>query len=290
MKKLRSLSLIALAVALLAFGACAKKTSEDKQNITAAEDFAIMETEFSGAFEVSDDVNQTDGKIKKGSSTILPNGAVLTFKDSLFSDSTGIEYTVDFGPLAPMGLLCKDGRYRSGVLHVKVSDRYGVVGTKVEVWANEVDQYHSGDGTNMYEISGLLAIERTAVESLKIEVTDGMASLNGEVREFHGLKTIKRTLGNSTLGIIDDEYEVTGSGGGKTRAGNVFTWNIEAGNPLVKKMELGCAKTFVKGVIEVKDVSATSALKIDFDPYGNAACDRIARATIGKKEFIFTVK
>ena len=285
--------MMAVAVAILAFGACAKKTSEDKQNITAAEDYAIMETEFSGAFEVSDDVNQTDGKIKKGGSTILPNGAILEFQDSSFTDGDGIEYSVDFGALgtsAPLGIVCQDGRYRAGKLHVKVSERYGVVGTKVEVTAADVDNYYSGDGTNMLRISGKLAIERKTINSLDIVVTDGKAKDVSGTREFHGQKTITKTAGNGTLGIMDDEYTVRGSGGGKTKAANVFTWAIDVNNPLVKKMEIGCAKTFIKGVIEVKDASATSALKIDFDPYGTAACDRVARATIGKKEFIFTVK
>lgn len=293
MKKLRTIGMLALAGSLLTFAACDRETAEDKQNFTAAEDYAIMETEFSGAFEVSDDVNQTDGKIKKGSSTILPNGAVLTFQDSTFADLDGIEYSVDFGPMGitdPKGLVCQDGRYRAGVLHVTVSKRYFEIGTKVEVWADPADNYWSGDGTNMMKISGLLSVERTGVDALKIVVSNGRASDNNGIREFFGNKTIIKTVGNSTPGIMDDEYTVTGNGGGKTRASNVFTWKIDSNNPLVKKMEPGCARTFIKGVIEVKDASATSALKIDFDPYETAACDRLARAIIGKKELIFTVK
>lgn len=292
MKKTKSILMIAVAAGL-AFGlnSCAKALQDAKDNITSAEDFTSAETEFSGAFDITDDINQSDGKIKKGSGTVLPSGAIFTWVDSVM-DSDGIKYTLDFGPLgatAPKGLLCGDGKYRAGKLNVSVSKSYLAIGCTASVSASATDAYYSGDGTNMFLVEGTLSITRSAAEQLDINITGGkVTDGDGKSATFQGSKSIVRTSGSGTPGIWGDVYEVTGNGSGVNREGESYTWKITT--PLVKKMEVGCARTFVKGVIEIKNTTANTSLKVDFDPYNNEACDRVARATFGTRSVIFTVR
>lgn len=292
MKKIKFV-LMVVAASGLAWGmqSCGKALQDAKDNITSAEDFTSAETEFSGAFDITDDINQSDGKIKKGSGTVLPSGAVFTWVDSVM-DSDGVKYDLDFGPLgatAPKGLLCGDGKYRAGKLHVSVSKPYATIGCSVSVSAASADEYYSGDGTNMFKVEGTLAITRSAAEQLDIAIVNGKVTDGaGKSATFQGNKSIVRTAGSGTPGIWGDVYEVTGNGSGVNREGDSYTWKITTA--LVKKMEVGCAKTFVKGVIEIKNNTANTSLVVDFDPYNNEACDRVARATFGTRSVIFTVR
>lgn len=295
MKKIKIVVFAAIVSTGLVFFEACKVVSENSENITSASDFATAETEFGGAFDITDDINQSDGKIKKGSSTVLPGGAVFTWIDSSYTDGNGIEYMLDFGPLgatAPRGLLCGDGKYRAGKLRVSVSKPYLQVGTEVKVTAsaaNNGDSYFSGDGANMYEIEGVLTVTRTGAEEVTVDVTGGtIKSDDDKSASFKGTRYIKRTAGSGTPGIWGDEYEVTGSGSGTNTQGDDYTWEITT--PLVKRFQVGCAKTFVIGVIEIKNVGNSTSLIVDFDPFNNGACDKTAKAIIGKKEVIFTVK
>jgi hypothetical protein len=291
MKKIKIILLATTAILLAAGINSCKKIQDAKDNITSAQDFSSSETEFSGSFDITDDINQSDGKIKKGGSTILPSGAVFTWVDSVM-DGNGISYTLYFGKLgssAPYGLLCNDGKYRAGKLHVAISGHYLAIGTTGTISSAATDSFFSGDGTNMFMVEGSLAITRTAAEQIDIAVTGGkVTDSDGKTAQFHGNKTIKRTSGSATPGMWGDVYEVTGNGGGVNRQGDNYTWNIT--KALVKKMEIGCAKTFVIGVIEIQNTTASKSLQIDFDPYNNGACDRVAQATINGKKYIFTVK
>ncbi|MBS3913849.1 MAG: hypothetical protein KG003_14225 [Bacteroidetes bacterium] len=295
MKMWKLTGMAALAILTITGVQSCKKSADanmDAENITSAQDFATSETEFAGAFDISDDINQSDGKIKKGASTILPSGAVFTWIDTSFIDGDGIEYSVDFGPLkttTPKGLLCGDGKYRAGILHVTVSARYLNIGTVVAVTAADADKYYSGDGVNMFQLQGTMAITRTGAEEITVVIQNGkVTDMNNLTATFQGTKVIKRIAGGSTPGILGDQYEVTGSGSGVNREGDNYTWQITT--PLLKRIEAGCARTFVKGIIEIKNISANRSLKVDFDPFGNGACDRTAKAIIGTREIIFTVR
>ena len=290
MKHMKFFFLIFVSGSLLwAIQSC-KSVQDAKDNISSAVDFANAETEFSGAFDVTDDINQSDGKIKKGSGYILPSGAIFTWVDSVM-DADGIKYDLDFGPLGttvPYGLLCRDGKYRAGKLHVAVSKPYSTIGCAVTVSAASGDEYHSGIGATMTKIEGVLSITRSATETLDVSISGGKVTFAGKTASFQGTKTITRTAGSGTPGAWGDEFTINGSGSGVNSDGDSYTWQINT--PLIKRLQLGCARTFVKGVIEIKNTTASTALSVDFDPLKNEACDLTARATIGKRTFDFEVR
>jgi hypothetical protein len=292
MKHLRKLLIVGAASMLaLGFHAC-ERIRDTKETISSAEDFANSETEFAGAFDISDDLNGRDPRLRSGAGSILPSGAVINWLDSSFTDGDAIEYSIDFGPLgssAPFGRLCGDGRFRAGVFSVTLDRRYTEIGATGTLRIQESDGYYSGDGITMTKISGNIAVTRKDVQKVMIVVTDGMASRAGKTWQFSGTKEIEN-IKPGAIGILGDEFKVTGSGAGVNKDGVAYTWNIT--QPLIKRVELGCARTFISGIISLVN-SGGGTLSVDFDPDPDPAgprCDRKARATINGKTFDFEVQ
>lgn len=292
MKHLRKLLFVGAATTLaLGFHAC-ERIRDTKETISSAEDFANSETEFAGAFDISDDLNGRDPRLRSSAGSILPSGAVINWVDSSFTDGDGIEYSIDFGPLgtsAPFGRLCGDGRFRAGVLNVTLDKRYTEIGATGNLSIHENNNYYSGDGITMTKLSGNIAVTRKDVQKVMIIITDGMASRNGKTWQFNGTKEVENTKPGS-IGILGDEFKVTGSGSGVNKDGVAYTWNIT--QPLIKRIEIGCARTFISGIISLVN-SGGGTLSVDFDPDPDPAgprCDRKARATINGKSFDFEVQ
>lgn len=293
MKKLRIIATVAICTSIVVFAqSCETNVKDAAENIEAAEDYALSENAFNGAFDISDDVASTDPRMKKSGSYILPSGAVLNWLDTSFADGDPVEFNIDFGPLgtgALKGMLCNDGKYRAGVMRFVLTKPYTQIGAKLTLSLSDGDNYYIGNGINMFKITGTVDADRTATDIVTINTTNGTITNDaGEKAEFFGTKTITRTVGGSTPGVWGDEYTVEGNGGGKTKKGDVYVWKIT--KPLRKKMSQGCASTFVTGIIEVKNNKANQTLSVDFDAFGNEACDKSVKVIIGKFEKIIQVK
>lgn len=287
MKKLSLLSIMAL-VSCLFFVSC-KKEKPTLETIVSAEDNSTAESEFSSAFDLGDDIATNDGRVKKAGSTILPNGAVLIFTDSLFNDGDGKDFSIDFGPLgsnAPYGMLCGDGRYRSGKIHFSLSGPYLNVGSILTITIDESDNFYSGNGVLMTKISGVKVIKRTQSNQYTVAVSNGKATnKNGSVT-WNSNRTVTRTY-DAGPGLIGDIFEVSGNASGTNRNGENFTVTIDL--PLKKKFQLGCANTFVKGKLTLKNIDTNDEIQVDYDPFNNEACDKTAKATYKGKDYFFTV-
>lgn len=286
MKKL----ILTCAVAGFLFSACSDNPNNLKESITSAEDNAMVETQLSSVFEILDDVASSDPKMKKTAGTILPSGASLVYIDSLFSDGDGLDFYIDFGPkghLAPFGLLCQDGRYRAGVLRATLSAPYTTIGAVLALNVSDLDSFYSGDGTNMYQVVGNAVISRTELNKLTIAMTDMKVKDGASTVTWSSNKEIVRTY-DAGPGVWKDHFEFTGSGNGINRNGEAFTVNID--KALLKKVETGCAKTFVSGIISLEVTGSGQKITIDYDPYKNGICDNLAEADINGKKTLFRVK
>lgn len=275
--------LLGAAATVLTFAACEKAIDDVRETTTSAEDIVIAESAIASAFDVVDDISSTDGRMQKNGSTLLPSGAVVEFTDSSFTDGDGVEFSVDFGAYDANqtinGLLCADGKFRAGKVTITANKPYTELGCVIEAtFADGSDAYYIGDGTNMAKVLGALKATRTGTETATLEVIGGKVVYSNGTVEFNSSKTIKRTVGNGQPGSYGDQYEVTGSGDGKNRDGQEFTINIT--KTLLQKVEDGCASTFVEGVMELKITESGATLKIDFDPEGDGACDRLVRVTL----------
>jgi hypothetical protein len=277
-------------VPLLFLFACNKEKKITVDSVISAKDHSTIESEFSSVFDVAEDFNSNDRRVRSGQ-TILPSSAVVTFQDSSFSDGDGIECTIDFGPLktnSPKGVLCLDGRYRAGVLHLKMNKRYFQDSFECMIWAEESDAYYAGnDGFNLSSISGTMTVLKLNLSTFKITVSNAKLSNENGTITWQSSRVIDKKVDNSA-GILGDEYSITGNASGVNRKGESFEVNII--EPLYKKIQMGCARTFTQGVLELINVSSQEKILLDYDPYNNNACDLIAKATIRSKEFIFTVR
>lgn len=270
---------------------CVDDLLEVKETIDSAEDNAIIETEFTALYDLLDDLAETDNKLRKKGSTILPSGAEVFYLDTLWSDGDGIEVLVDFGPLGetePKGLLCKDGKYRAGKIKATLSKPFNEVGSSFIAKLNEEDAYFSGDGSEMVQLSGTLGIYRIGENTINIDVVNGLATKEDRVIKWTlANRTIRRTL-DAGPGLWGDQLEITGDAQGVNRNGEEFSVTID--EPLLKKMESGCAQTFVKGKLTISVGMSGKTIVVDYDPFNDEACDRIAGAYVNGKETTFTVK
>jgi hypothetical protein len=140
---------------------------------------------------------------------------------------------------------------------------------------------------NLTKLSGSIKVTRLAESSLKVDVNNAKATNDKGSVAWQSTRTITKTV-DAGAGIIGDQFEITGQASGINRNGENFTVTIDV--PLLKKVEMGCARTFVKGKITLTNVSTGKNIKIDYDPFSNMACDLTAKATINGKEFFYTVR
>lgn len=272
------------------FSACSDNPNDLKESITSAEDNALVETQLSSVFEILDDVASSDPKMKKTAGTILPSGALLVYTDSLFTDGDGLEFNINFGPkgnLAPFGLLCQDGRYRAGILRATLSAPYSTIGAVLTLTISDLDSFFSGDGTDMYQIVGSTVLTRTELNKLTIAMSDMKIKDGASTITWSANKEIVRTF-DAGPGVWKDHFEITGSGNGTNRNGEAFSVKID--KALLKKVETGCAKTFVSGIITLEVTSSGKKIIVNYDPYGNGICDNLAEADINGKKTLFRVK
>jgi hypothetical protein len=272
MIKTQYLPLVAC-IGLLFISSCKRDFLE---SIQSAEDNAQIETEFSQIFETFADFAATDGRTAKTDDYLLPNGAVVTFTDSLFNDGDGIDFHINYGSLnsggSYKGRLCKDGRYRSGVVHVGMTARWSEIPCVITIAISSTDQYFAGNGVKMYQLTGTKTITKTSATSYNVEVLNATLQRDNGTVSWNAERTVTKT-NDPTPGWQNDEYTITGSADGINANGDAFT--AETTTPLVKLMSLGCMSTFITGKIAVTN-SNGKVLSIDYDSFGDAACDKTA--------------
>lgn len=282
--------LIALTFLSLVLSAC-KKDTDDTGNLDtfkSAEDNSMMETEFAAIFDAVEDIATGDTHVYKKSTTILPSGATVNFSDSTFLDGTGVAFCVDYGPLGseiPHGILCKDGRYRAGSFCVTIDKRFKDKGAEATVTLGS--DYYAGDGETMVKYTGTKTILRLEDNKYQIIVNSATAKSVDIELTWTSNYIITKDI-DIPGGILGDEYIVEGKANGVNREGKEFTVTITY--PLRKRVEIGCASTFVEGTLEVINTASGNHLAIDYDPFINQACDKIVQVKVNGKKFQFVVR
>ena len=61
-------------------------------------------------------------------------------------------------------------------------------------------------------------------------------------------------------------------------------------SPLLKRLDVGCATTFVQGIVTVSAKEGNQVVSINYDPYDNSACDKYAEANLNGRKTIFKIK
>jgi hypothetical protein len=269
---------------------CRKDKKETLETIVSAEDNSTAENEFTSLFDVADDFSSNDRRTRAGN-TILPSGAIVTFQDSSYTDGDGVEATIDFGPIkntVPKGKICQDGRFRAGKIHISSNRRYFLDSAEVVITVSDSDKYYAGnDGVSLTQLIGTVKIKRVDATTLKIDVLDARAINDKGTVAWQSTRTITKLV-DAGAGILGDQFQITGEASGVNRNNENFTVKIDI--PLLKKVEMGCARTFVKGKITLSNTSTGKTISIDYDPYNDQACDLFAKATINGKEYFYAVR
>jgi hypothetical protein len=269
---------------------CRKDKNETLETIVSAEDNSTAENEFTSLFDVADDFSSNDRRTRAGN-TILPSGAIVTFQDSSYTDGDGVEATIDFGPIkntVPKGKICQDGRFRAGKIHISSNRRYLLDSAELVITVSDSDKYYAGnDGVSLTQLIGTVKIKRVDATTLKIDVLDARAINDKGTVAWQSTRTITKLV-DAGAGILGDQFQITGEASGVNRNNENFTVKIDI--PLLKKVEMGCARTFVKGKITLSNTSTGKTISIDYDPYNDQACDLFAKATINGKEYFYAVR
>lgn len=269
---------------------CSDPVTELKENIFSAQDNALAENEYNSTIEAMTDWVANTKFYKKGD-RIIPGNAVINFKDSSFLDLDGVEGTIDFGAKGktkPYGLLCSDGKYRAGKIHFSLNKPVELPGSIFQLTIEKSDSFYSGSGDKMNLLTGKISVENANGLSLiikadKLKLTDA----ESKTMEWSCNRTI-RMIKDAGKGVWGDIYSLEGTANGTNRSGEKFEVTIQ--EPLIKKMEMDCSKTFVKGTLSIKNIASDKNIRVDYDPNRDEACDNLLEAEINGKKTVFRLE
>jgi len=274
--------------AIISIVACKKDKKEIEIAINTGADNGQAETEMNALFLCGNDfasIYKTNDSAK-----VIPAATKIIVLDSNFNTNDGIHFIIDFGLLgakSPFGMLCLDGRYRAGKIYGILSKPFMEIGSVLTLMALDSNQYRSGNGKDMYHIISTKSITRTADNQWEVKINDANIIDNAKKVILWSCNRVITKTKDAGIGVQGDVFSITGSGSGTAKSGEKFTVNII--KELIKNMSIGCASTFIDGVIEIKNIDKNATILLDFNPYNDAACDRVAKATIGKREKIFYI-
>ncbi|MCB9246510.1 MAG: hypothetical protein H6606_08770 [Flavobacteriales bacterium] len=257
----------------LLLGGCKEEVVVVQEHFDTAHDQTFAEASYFSTFDLVGDLIISQGYIPGNTSAMLPSDVKLTVTDSILTDGNGWEFSVKFGSLGkdiPHGKLCPDGLYRSGRLKIRVQDPTNPIGNVINVHCNPQDSFFTGNGTVMGHLAGNIAITRLDTNLYEVVVHDAIVTTKGKEMLWSCERTLEIVEQNGN-GMIGATYSVTGSSHGMNRSNEHFISNIE--EPLVKTLQLGCSQYFRSGVFTIEESSNERFLRIDYDPFENAACD-----------------
>jgi hypothetical protein len=270
--KLKHLFLLALPIVMLA---CKKdKKDEDLSAFEqTAKDQALMETEMGNVFQIGNELGLLESyedlsKQGPAYSGSLPQCANLVYT----ANSNSL--LVDFGS-APC--VCKDGitrqgRYSMTFVNGDYQDKDAVLTINFINYVVENVSY-----TGQIQITNKAG---AGAVSVLYEVLNAKAKTPSGTISWQSNFTINKTGGGGTPSVLDDVYSIVGSSLGINRKG--ISFSAEISKPLKKKIKLGCATTYVSGIVDFED-SEKNFVVLDYDPFYDEACDKIATVKINNR-------
>jgi hypothetical protein len=242
-----------------------KEEAENTDEITqSGEDHALMEGEFSSIHDNIDNQAMDQPGFGKANTSILPACAKVYTNTSSNPKVLEITYGDSTGPC-----LCPDGNYRKGKVRAEFTGAYRTQGSQVVVtltdyYVNDIKYTGTRTITNLGNASGHF--------QYSVVVTGASAVTPTGTVTWGSNGLVDRIEGDATLTPWDDVYLITGSSSGVNRRGKNFTVTITK----ALKKQIGChwMKT---GKVNIS--TTAKSLELNFDPFNNEACDRIARIT-----------
>ncbi|OWP64686.1 hypothetical protein CDA63_02690 [Hymenobacter amundsenii] len=269
---LRNLSFAALAGSALVFASCDK--SNDAPATTpdiavSAEDQGLAEDETAAVADLVDAAAPTDVAVS-GSPAAADADDLSRVAGRCVTrtyDAPTRTLTLDFGTVNCMG---PNGVARRGKIVTVFSGPYRQTGATKTI---TLVDYYRNDNRH----TGTRLLTNLGAGSWSLDVQNASITTPAGTHSWAAQRTYTRTAGLNTRTIADDEYSITGQASGTNRKGAGYTATI--GQPLLKKFQPGCARTFVAGTVKIV-TSKQKELLLNYDPTGTQACDNIASITV----------
>ena len=266
----RTLSLAALAASSLLLASC-DKSNDPESTVDAAvsaDDQSLAEDENATVADLVEAGSPSDAAIN-GSPAAEPAdlGRVAGSCVTRTYDAATRTLTLDFGTTNCVG---PNGVARRGKIVAVFSGPYRQAGATVTI---TLVNYYRNDNLH----TGTRTITNLGQGSWSLDVQNASITTTAGTHSWASQRVYTRTAGFGTRTISDDEYSVTGQTSGTNRKGVSYTATVQ--QPLIKKFQAGCARTFVAGTVKVL-TSKEKELLLNYDPTGTQACDNIATITV----------
>ncbi|UPL49238.1 hypothetical protein [Hymenobacter sublimis] len=267
---LRTLGVTAVVGAALLSAACTKNADPQAATEVAvsAEDQSLAEDENATVADLVEAGSPTDASVT--GSPAAESADLARIAGACFTrtyEAATRTLTLDFGPTNCVG---SNGVARRGKIVAVFSGPYRQAGATVTI---TLVNYHRNDNLH----TGTRTITNLGSGSWKLEVQNASVTTAAGTHSWVAQRQYTRTAGFGTRTILDDEYTVTGQASGTNRKNVSYTATIE--QPLLKKIQAGCARTFVAGTVRIKTAKEKELL-LNYDPTGTQACDNFASITI----------
>ncbi len=270
---------------LISMQSCERINEHKENGLQLATDFCVMQSELASIIEVADEMgDQTTGKGTPPKFVLGAFGKAASVKilDSTFFDGDAIEFEINFGPNnLPLSENQRgfDGKYRAGIMHIKIQSHYIENTAKLEIEIDKSDNFWVGANPNQPK--------NIAISCSTIRQDSKTHSIAIESLDFFGQKKISiegtvqlLKLTNFNPGVIGNKYQILGKGLIK-ESDDEQSWEIM--QPLIKNVVPGCSGEYINGMLELKDSEKSNTTILDYDPFKNESCDRIVRVTIAGK-------
>ena len=275
------LLIVVLSLFILFICSCRENSTDDvMESIQSAEDNALAENEFSAVFDYVNDEgenNPIEVMLENKSPDFLGLGDLLPECAEVTKDTLNKLIIINFGTT---NCLCKDGRYRRGMILAVFTGKWKEIGSSVSI---TLENYYVNDRA----VTGTKTITRLDTNKWQTVVINASITTEKGTVSWQSERTVEKLEGNGTRTLWDDLYKVTGSGSGTNANGINFTVVIV--EPLIKEISIGCYKNFTAGIWTLENDNGVT-MTLNYDPIGGAPCDKIAEVTVNGKTKRITLR
>lgn len=274
------IAIISLLALFIVFSTSCSKRRENKST-TTSQDQANAEASFDDVFKVTESAIKDNDLEKAGSAfaSIYGNCATITVNPPLPDTTFPKTITIDFGPTN-----CEDayGVNRRGMITAVITGKYRDVGSTITVTTqNYFLNDNKIEGTKTVENIGPNADGNT---EFTVDIANGVVTYtNGDFTTYESSRVREWVVGESTdglLGILDDEYDLTGTASGTDRTGRDYTMTIT--NPL--RVAVLC-RWVKQGTVEIQPED----LYLRTVDFGNGDCDATVTVEINGNTYTFVM-
>ncbi len=268
-----------IVILFTAFGTTSCKKRKLNKSTVTSQDNAIAEMVFNDAFKVTEDAMKENGLEKSGLalSSIYNACATVSLTPPLGDTTFPKTLTIDFGTVN-----CADayGIERRGKVIATTTGYYRDAGTIITI---TTENYYVND----YKVEGIKTVTNNGLNSdnqtyFTIVISDAVITYpNGDVASYESNRIRTWVIGEATqglLGILDDEYDITGTASGINREGRSYTMTVTSA------LRVAVLCRWVKqGAIEIQPED----LYVRTVDFGNGTCDNDASVTINSNIYNF---